>query len=168
MYSYTACICMVVTTFIKMAEWLINETDIAFLKSRLGPPHYSRSSERVREHIQPDAWVLCSPHMVANPLVSSWEPCAGVRTNCWLKGEWYQVPTQFKSCLAIWRRSGARQRGVSDETGGPVVLMWYVTLCFTGWSLEQAWVTAGNSDSSQVNELATIDCDSRGYKRGRR
>ena len=50
----------------------------------------------------------------------------------------------FEFMRAIRSRSGARRR-VLAETGEPVVSMWYVTLCFTGRSLEHTCVTAGNS-----------------------
>ena len=50
------------------------------------------------------------------------------------------------SCLAARRWSGARRLGRA-ETGGPVVLMWWVTSCLIGVSGEQTCVRAGNSDS---------------------
>ena len=40
--------------------------------------------------------------------------------------------------------SGDR-RLVRPVTGGPVVVMWWVTACSMGCSVLQGWVTAGNS-----------------------
>ena len=37
------------------------------------------------------------------------------------------------------------------DTGGPVVLMWWVTLCCTGWSVMCTCVTEGKSRSMAAN-----------------
>ena len=47
------------------------------------------------------------------------------------------------SCLAALKRSGGSLRKRAD-TGGPVVVMWCVTLCLTGCSLVQGCTTSGN------------------------
>ena len=52
------------------------------------------------------------------------------------------------SCLAMRKDSGARRR-VRAATAGPVVWMWWVTVCLTGRSEKEAWVTSdGNLDKS--------------------
>ncbi len=76
-----------------------------------------------------------------------------VKTSYWMRGELCQVLALWSnSCRAIRNRSGAR-RQVHENTSGPVVLMWWDTLCLTGWSAAHACVTAGNSPSWQRKGL---------------
>lgn len=53
---------------------------------------------------------------------------------------------------AICRCSGDSRRALA-ETGGPVVVMWCVTLCLIASVEMLGWVMAGNSDTFAANGL---------------
>ena len=59
------------------------------------------------------------------------------------------------SLRATWRRSGDKRRARA-ETGGPVVLIWCVTLCFGGALVGCGCVRRGKSMSSNSNWLAGV------------
>ena len=59
----------------------------------------------------------------------------------------------------IWSRSGDRRHALA-ETGGPVVVMWCVTLCLITPVVTLGWVTAGYSETIAVKVLEGL-CGSR-------
>ena len=59
------------------------------------------------------------------------------------------------------RRSGARRRARA-ETGGPVVLMWWVVLCLGGSVMGCSCVRVGKSERRAANSF----CGGRGRREG--
>ena len=114
--------------------------------------------------------------VIEGPVITTWAPVTGsflghhVKWRCplLLEDGWIMPNSNMcsNSRRAIRRRSGERQRA-REDTGGPVVLMWWVTLCLGGSELDCGRVREGKSarraEKSFVGIRGRIEVDALEY-----